>query len=52
MEATITLLCAGEFVVEESLVRAGTRHMSTAVSITDCTALKIEREEMIRVMHL
>jgi CRP-like cAMP-binding protein len=52
MEATITLLCAGEFVGEESLVRAGTRHMSTAVSITDCTALRIERKEMIRVMHL
>jgi CRP/FNR family transcriptional regulator, cyclic AMP receptor protein len=26
-------------------------HMATATAITACTALKIEREEMIRVMH-
>jgi CRP-like cAMP-binding protein len=51
MEATITLLFAGEFIGEESLASFGALHMATATSITDCTALKIEREEMIRVMH-
>ena len=29
----------------------GGLHMATASAITGCTALKIEREEMIRVMH-
>jgi CRP-like cAMP-binding protein len=50
-EATITLLSAGDFVGEESLASLGALHMATATSITDCTALKIEREEMLRVMH-
>jgi CRP-like cAMP-binding protein len=51
LEATITLLSAGEFLGEESLASASTRHTATATSIIDCTALKIERAEMIRVMH-
>jgi CRP-like cAMP-binding protein len=50
-EATITYLSAGEFVGEESLTSAGALHMATATSITDCTALKIERGEMLRAMH-
>ncbi|MGA2169180.1 MAG: Crp/Fnr family transcriptional regulator [Terracidiphilus sp.] len=50
-EATIALLPAGEFVGEESLASVGALHMATASAITACTALKIERGEMIRVMH-
>ena len=50
-EATITLLSAGDFVGEESLASVGGRRMATATAITACTALKIERVEMIRVMH-
>ena len=50
-EATIALLPAGEFVGEESLASVGGLHMATASAITACTALKIERGEMIRVMH-
>jgi CRP/FNR family cyclic AMP-dependent transcriptional regulator len=50
-EATITLLAAGDFVGEESLAAVAARRMATATAITDCTALRIEREEMIRVMH-
>lgn len=50
-EATIALLTAGEFVGEESLASVGGLHMATASAITPCTALKIERGEMIRVMH-
>ena len=50
-EATIALLGTGDFVGEESLAAVGGLRMATAVAITDCTALRIEREEMIRVMH-
>jgi CRP/FNR family cyclic AMP-dependent transcriptional regulator len=50
-EATITLLAAGDFVGEESLAGAGGMRMATATSITACIALKIERAEMIQVMH-
>jgi len=50
-EATIALIPAGEFVGEESLASLGAMHMATASAITPCTALKIERDEMIRVMH-
>jgi CRP/FNR family transcriptional regulator, cyclic AMP receptor protein len=51
LEATITLLAAGEFVGEESLASQGALHLATATSITDCTALRIEREEMLRLMN-
>lgn len=50
-EATITLLSAGEFVGEDSLTNAGALHMSTATSINGCTAMKIERKEMLRALH-
>jgi CRP/FNR family transcriptional regulator, cyclic AMP receptor protein len=50
-EATITLLSAGDFVGEESLASVGGLRMATATAITACTALKIDRVEMIRVMH-
>jgi CRP/FNR family cyclic AMP-dependent transcriptional regulator len=50
-EATITLLSTGEFVGEESLAAIVGLHMATATAVTTCTALKISRNEMIRVMH-
>ncbi len=50
-EATIALLSAGEFVGEESIAGVAGLRMATATAITACTALKIERVEMIRVMH-
>jgi CRP-like cAMP-binding protein len=50
-EATITLLSVGDFVGEESLTGVVGLRLATATAITACTALKIEREEMIRVMH-
>ncbi|MGH9616343.1 MAG: Crp/Fnr family transcriptional regulator [Acidobacteriaceae bacterium] len=50
-EATITLLSAGDFVGEESLASVGGLRMATATAITSCIALKIDRAEMIRVMH-
>jgi CRP-like cAMP-binding protein len=50
-EATITLLSAGEFVGEGSLAAIGGLRLSTATAMNTCTALRISREEMIRVMH-
>jgi CRP/FNR family cyclic AMP-dependent transcriptional regulator len=50
-EATITLLSTGDFVGEESLASVGGLRLTTATAITACTALKIERAEMVRVMH-
>ena len=50
-EATIAIHPDGEFIGEESLASVGALHMATASAMTACTALKIERGEMIRVMH-
>ncbi|MGO9938876.1 MAG: Crp/Fnr family transcriptional regulator [Terracidiphilus sp.] len=50
-EATITLVSAGQFVGEGALAAVAGLRLSTATAITDCTALKISREEMVRVMH-
>jgi CRP/FNR family transcriptional regulator, cyclic AMP receptor protein len=50
-EATIALLSSGEFVGEESIAGAVGLRLATATAITTCTALKIERVEMIRVIH-
>jgi CRP-like cAMP-binding protein len=50
-EATITLVNAGEFVGQGALATVPGLRLSTATAITSCTALKIAREEMVRVMH-
>jgi CRP-like cAMP-binding protein len=50
-EATITLISAGDFVGEEALAAVHGLCLSTATAITACSALKIARGEMIRVMH-
>jgi CRP-like cAMP-binding protein len=50
-EATITLLSGGDFVGEEALAALAGLRLATATAMTACTALKIRREEMIRVMH-
>ncbi len=50
-EAIITLLSARDFVGEESLAAMAGLRWTTATAITACTALKISRQEMIRVMH-
>jgi CRP-like cAMP-binding protein len=50
-EATITLLSAGDFVGEEALAALSGLRLTTAIAVAACTALKITREEMIRVMH-
>ncbi|MFZ1086429.1 MAG: Crp/Fnr family transcriptional regulator [Terracidiphilus sp.] len=50
-EATITLVNAGEFVGEGALAAVPGMRLSTATALTACSALKITREEMARVMH-
>jgi CRP-like cAMP-binding protein len=50
-EATITLISPGDFVGEESIAGAVGLRLATATAITACTALKIERAEIIRVLH-
>lgn len=50
-EATITLLKTGDFVGEEAITAVIGLRLATASAITTCTALRIERNEMIRVMH-
>jgi CRP-like cAMP-binding protein len=50
-EATITLLSEGDFVGEEALAAVTGLRLATATAVTACTALKIGREEMVRVMH-
>ena len=50
-EATITVLSAGEFIGEESIAGSAGLRLATATAITACTALRIDRAEMIRVMH-
>jgi CRP-like cAMP-binding protein len=50
-EATIALVSAGEFVGEGALAAVPGLRLSTAAAITACTALKIGRNEMARVMH-
>jgi CRP-like cAMP-binding protein len=50
-EATITFATEGDFVGEESLATVGGMRLATATAIVACTVLKINRDEMIRVMH-
>jgi CRP/FNR family transcriptional regulator, cyclic AMP receptor protein len=50
-EATVALLFPGEFIGEESLASVGGLHLATASAVSACVALRIAREEMIRVMH-
>lgn len=50
-EATISLLTVGDFVGEGALAAIPGLRMCTASALRTCTALKITREEMIRVMH-
>lgn len=50
-EATITLLESGDFVGEESVATVAGLRLSTTTAITPCTALKIMRDEMTRVIR-
>jgi CRP-like cAMP-binding protein len=50
-EETIALLFGGDFVGEESMAAIPSQRLASAVAITICSALKIDRDEMVHVMH-
>jgi len=50
-EATITLLNAGDFIGEEAISAAGGLRMATATAISACSALRIDHDAMVRVLH-
>jgi len=50
-ECTIALLLAGDFVGEESIAGVAGLRLATAAAITACVALKITKEEVLRVLH-
>jgi CRP-like cAMP-binding protein len=50
-EATVTLLAAGDFVGEEAISGAREFRKATACAITACVAMKIEKAEILRVLH-
>ena len=50
-EATITLLAPGDFVGEESIADQADQRLATATALSACTVLRIDRPEMLRVLH-
>jgi CRP-like cAMP-binding protein len=50
-EATVSIFGPGDFVGEECVTGVRSVRMSSAVAMTNCTALRIERKEMMRVIH-
>ncbi len=50
-EATIALLGAGNFLGEDCIAAVQPRRLATAVAITPSTVLRIDRSEMVRVLH-
>src|ERR1035438_6121444 len=50
-EATISFFSACDFIGEAALAAVPGLRLCTATAVNACTALKITREEMIRVMH-
>ncbi|MFZ0579504.1 MAG: cyclic nucleotide-binding domain-containing protein, partial [Candidatus Acidiferrales bacterium] len=50
-EATIALLGAGDFLGQGCIASDQPIHMTTATATTSCSVLKIEKKEMLRVLH-
>ncbi len=50
-EATIALLSKGDFVGEESVAAIPGLRLATAIAITACSALEIQRKEMLHAIH-
>ena len=50
-EATVALLESGNFVGESCIAAAEDIRMVTATALTRCTLMRIERTEMVRVLH-
>lgn len=50
-EATVSILGPGDFVGEDCVASIRSVRMSSAVAMTDCTVMRIERKEMMRLVH-
>ena len=50
-EATIALLGEGNFLGEECIAAIAMKRVATATALTPLTLLRIERDEMVRVLH-
>jgi len=50
-EPTISLFGPGDFVGEDSIAGIQSLRMASATAMTTCTVLRIERNEMMRVIH-
>jgi CRP-like cAMP-binding protein len=50
-EATVSLMVAHDFIGEASLAGTAGFHSASAIAITPCVALKLDREEMIQLLH-
>jgi CRP-like cAMP-binding protein len=50
-EATIAILSEGDFIGEECVSTAQTFHSATSTALTDCTLLRIQKKEMLRVLR-
>jgi CRP/FNR family transcriptional regulator, cyclic AMP receptor protein len=50
-EATIALLGPGDFLGEGCIVSDHPLRMATAIAITDCSSLKIQKKELLRTLH-
>jgi CRP-like cAMP-binding protein len=50
-EATVAVLGEGSFVGEDCVAGVRSVRLSSAVAMTACTVLRIERKEMMRVVH-
>ena len=50
-EATVAVLGPGNFIGEDCVAGLRSFRLSSAVAMTHCTVLKIERKEMMRVIH-
>jgi CRP/FNR family transcriptional regulator, cyclic AMP receptor protein len=50
-EATISLFGPGDFVGEDCIAGVQSPRMASATAMTECTVLRIERKEMMRVIH-
>jgi CRP/FNR family cyclic AMP-dependent transcriptional regulator len=50
-EATIAMLATGDFLGEEAIAGTAGVRLATSAAITPCVALRIEKEEMLRVLH-
>jgi len=50
-EATIAFLGPGDFLGEECIASDQRMRLATATAIDDCSVLKIERKEILRVLH-